>query len=148
MKVRFLSDLNVTHAQDGFKKLIHDYFVSIEEKDNLYMLKIPALFETDFCSVPRMPFAYLLLGGIAEHAGVLHDALYSEFCQVAIREIGGYEYLEYNRAWADSVFLHALKHCGIGFFKRQLMYAGVRAAGWRYFKRQNKISQTSITGAD
>lgn len=33
---------------------------------------------TDFCSVPRVPFAYDMLGNRARRAGSIHDGLYEE----------------------------------------------------------------------
>lgn len=36
----------------------------------------PVGFRTDFCSVPRVPLAYEMLGNRARRAGTIHDLLY------------------------------------------------------------------------
>ena len=38
---------------------------------------VPSGFITDFASVPRIPFAYMVTGGKAQAAAVIHDWLYS-----------------------------------------------------------------------
>lgn len=136
MKVFFISDLDVRHIDDNKWRLLHDYFVSIEVKDKIYLLHVPASFTTDFCSVPRLPFAYLLLGGIAQHAGLMHDALYSAFPNIQMRDITEQMPFIYSRAWADKMFLIGLKKLGVNLIKRQLMYWAVRSHGWRYFKKR------------
>ena len=136
MQLEINSDLRIQDTKNGFWALVTDYFVTIENKEEIVIIKIPEKFETDFCSVPRIPFAYLLLGGLAHHAGLIHDALYTDSSSVVIREISDHVQYEYSRAWADEVFLEALKACGIGLAKRLAMYAGVRLAGWRYFKKR------------
>lgn len=141
MQVNFISKLKVEHIDYDEWQLIADYFVSIEKRDEIYLLSIPSGFNTDFCSVPRLPFAYLLLGGIAQYAGLMHDALYSGAENVVLRNIESLENFEYSRAWADKVFLYGLKQCGIGIVKRHLMYYAVRTHGWRYFKKQLKNHQ-------
>lgn len=136
MKIQFISDLDVRHVESDRWKLIHPYYVSIEEKDKIYLVEIPQNFHTDFCSVPRLPFAYLLFAGMAQHAGVLHDALYSAMPEIVVREITGLQNIDYSRMWADKIFLAAMKHIGVSLFHRQAMYWAVRARGWRYFKKR------------
>jgi hypothetical protein len=41
---------------------------------------------TDFCSVPRVPFAYDMLGNRARRAGSIHDGLYEELLQDGVSE--------------------------------------------------------------
>lgn len=37
---------------------------------------VPKGFRTDFASIPRLPFVFLLLGGYGVVAGIVHDYLY------------------------------------------------------------------------
>ena len=48
----------------------------IYESDLLGPIMVPAGFETDLASVPRLPLIYTLWGGKAHREGVVHDFLY------------------------------------------------------------------------
>jgi hypothetical protein len=71
---------------------------------------VPAGFMTDFASVPRVPVAYSLTGGIAEGCATLHDFLYCTGCV--------------SRSVADSILSESMKEQGFGWFRRALIYAG------------------------
>lgn len=76
---------------------------------------VPEGFVTDFASVPRLPFAYLLFGNVAREAAVVHDWLYhSGAC---------------SRELADEVFAEASKACGVSAWRRGPMWLGVRLFG-------------------
>jgi hypothetical protein len=107
----------------------------VDEIDNIHVLlaplaydsdllqrriTVPKDFRTDFASVPRLPLAYMVVGGKGARAAVVHDFLYS----------GG---LEVTRAQADAVFREALAASGYGRIVRGLMYAGVRVGGANRF---------------
>ena len=80
----------------------------------------PAGFVTDLASVPRLPVAYFLAGGLAHAAAVVHDWLYDSH--------------ELTRAQADAVFREAAQACGVSAWRSWLMWAGVRRGGgnaWR-----------------
>lgn len=53
---------------------------------------IPRGYLTDKCSIPRIPFVYMLAGGLADEAGGVHDLCYStqlferEKCDEILRE--------------------------------------------------------------
>jgi hypothetical protein len=96
---------------------------------------IPAHFYTDFCSVPRIPFAYLLYGDIARRAGVLHDALYSPWPQIVARDIHTREVFEITREWADRVLEAAVVACHAPAWKAKMMYWGVRLKGGDYYRK-------------
>lgn len=76
---------------------------------------VPQGFITDLASVPRLPFAYLLVGGIGHAAAVVHDWTYTSH--------------EVSRDVADAVFREALRVLGISAFQAWLMYLGVRLGG-------------------
>jgi hypothetical protein len=76
---------------------------------------VPAGFVTDFASVPRLPVAFFLAGGLAHKAAVIHDWLYTVHTT--------------DRATADAVFQDAAKACGVSGWRAWVMWLGVRAGG-------------------
>lgn len=84
------------------------------------VLTIPATFITDFASVPRVPFAYLLAGNTAHAAAVVHDYLYGTHLVPKTR--------------ADRTFLEAMKVTHITKWRRWLMYLAVVLAGGSSYK--------------
>lgn len=92
------------------------------------VITVPAGFRTDLASVPRWPLAYWLTGGTADAAAVVHDYLYST------RLV--------SRAVADAVLREASAVSGVPWWRRGLMWAAVRVAGWRYWR--NGISRGEI----
>lgn len=80
-----------------------------------YTIVVPADFETDFASVPRLPLVYLFTGDVCHRAPLLHDYLYGQG--------------KPERAWCDRIFLEAMRAEGVSWIRRQAMYAAVRAAG-------------------
>ena len=76
---------------------------------------VSAGFLTDLASVPRMPLAYLVAGGVGNAAAVLHDYFYQTHV--------------IPRAEADALFLEALESLGVSWSRRWAMYLAVRAAG-------------------
>lgn len=80
---------------------------------------VPAGFDTDFASVPRLPLAFLFFGDRAHTAAVIHDYL----CRV--------DYPACRISWklAADVFLEAMKAEGVPMWQRWPMYSAVRFAG-------------------
>ncbi|MCQ4271089.1 DUF1353 domain-containing protein [Pseudomonas kuykendallii] len=81
---------------------------------------VPAGFETDFASVPRLPLTYALLGAYGHAAAVLHDYLYTSGAL--------------SRSKADRVFRNALRSSGIARWRAWLMWSGVRVGGRNRFE--------------
>lgn len=75
----------------------------------------PSGHRTDFCSVPRVPFAYDMLGNRAHKAGTVHDRLYITH--------------ELPREMADKVLKEMLLKDGVGEFEAQEFYLAVRIGG-------------------
>lgn len=76
-------------------------------------LDVPAGFETDFASVPRVPFAYWLTGNTAHAPATLHDYL----CRSG----------KVKRKQADKLFLEAMDAVGIPRGRALPMFIAVRA---------------------
>jgi hypothetical protein len=111
---RFTTKLVAEEIEEGLW-LLHEPLVY--ESDLLgKTIVVPTGFETDFASVPRIPLAFLLTGGKANKAAVIHDYLYAK--------------QEVSRAQADSVFLEAMKVSNQPGWRANLMWAGVRIGGW------------------
>jgi len=79
------------------------------------VIVVPTGFITDLASVPRLPLAFLLTGGKASAAAVVHDWMYSTH--------------EFERETADDIFHEAILAEGHSRFTAWLMWAGVRAGG-------------------
>lgn len=81
---------------------------------------VPVGFSTDLASVPRVPLAYMLAGGTAKKAAVVHDYLYTErLC---------------SRAEADAVLEEAMTASGQPWWRIKLMWAGVRLGGGSHWE--------------
>jgi hypothetical protein len=76
---------------------------------------VPTGFRTDLASVPRMPLIFLLAGDCAREAAVIHDWLYTTHLV--------------DRATADAVLREASAVTGVPWWRRTLMYWGVRIGG-------------------
>jgi len=79
---------------------------------------VPAGFETDFASVPRIPLAYWLTGDTAHLSAALHDFL----CRVLHRHG--------LMSWAEAAlhFRDAMRAEGVPRWRAWLMYWAVRMA--------------------
>lgn len=85
--------------------------------------KVPEEFITDFASVPRIPIVYDSLGNLFQRSAVIHDFLYST--------------APIPRLLADNVLLEAMQLDGISWFKRKLVYAGVRVGGGSHYGKSS-----------
>lgn len=81
---------------------------------------VPAGFATDLASVPRLPVVYLLTGGKANSAAVVHDFLYTN--------------KPVRRVVADAVLREASAVTWVPRYVRNLMWAGVRLFGRSHWK--------------
>lgn len=92
---------------------------------------VPAGFECDLDSVPRLPLAYWLAKGRTVTAAVVHDWLYKS----GRLHRGG---PAITRAEADRIFLAAMRDEGVAWRHRVLIYAAVRVAGRRSWRRHRR----------
>lgn len=103
---------------------------------------VPEGFITDFASVPRVPIAYLLTGGLGHAAATLHDFLYTSPHNTGTGRI-------VTREEADKILLGAavegMRLCGNGFLtaiknqlrytRARIMWVGVRLGGYWHWDR-------------
>lgn len=83
---------------------------------NLKSIWVPAGFQMDLASIPRIFRPLFPVHGKHTRAAVIHDWLYA-------KNIG-------KRKDADDLFLSIMKELGVGWFKRYAMWSAVRAGGW------------------
>jgi hypothetical protein len=84
-----------------------------------FTITVPEGFVTNFASVPRLPVIYELAGDTSSAAATVHDYLYST--HIVTRDV------------ADAVLREASAATAVPWWRRQLMWAGVRAFGWSHW---------------
>lgn len=115
-----LSSLELKDLKNSKFELISDYNYIIENRK----IKVPKGFVTDFASVPRILYVFILPYGKHSSASLIHDWLYSKECNIKT-----------TRKEADRIFLKILKEDSVNIFKRRSMYFAVRLFGWICFRR-------------
>lgn len=118
---QFLDPLVVQEIDDSVFQTVK---VFRYQSDIAGLLTVPALFYTDFASVPRLGIIYAMLGNCAHEPAVIHDWIY--FSAVVDRKIG------------DDVFLEAMGVIGIPAWKKKLIYWGVRLGGMHAWNKHRK----------
>jgi hypothetical protein len=76
---------------------------------------VPAGFETDFASIPKLFWSILPPNGKYTGAAVIHDFLYHHH--------------RYTRKRSDQIFREAMKVLGVNWLTRGIMYQAVRWFG-------------------
>lgn len=99
-------------------KLIEDL---VYEDEKHGRITVPAGFETDFASVPRIPVVFELVGDRGHAAATLHDWLYHND--------------KLTRKEVDKILLQALRDTNVGKVRSYLMYFGVRGFGWLFYMK-------------
>ena len=122
---RFLTDLKLTLLRGQFRsgrQLFKLDAPLVYESDRLQAtITVPWGFVTDMASVPKLPLAWLLAGGTANEAAVIHDWLYSSHA-VGDRPI--------TRAEADAVMREAIPASQDPNAPAVLMWLAVRLGGF------------------
>lgn len=116
----FLTGLEVVELDDNRARLLAPLTYFDAPTGRVYV--VPEGFETDYASVPRVPVVYLLFGGTAKRASVVHDWLYSIHA------------VPITRREADAVLFRAMRASGKGWLHSACMWAGVRLGGTRHWK--------------
>ena len=103
-------------------------------------VEVPAEFDFDEASVPRLPLIWLVAGGRGKAASAVHDYGYQRGGLVVD---GVFRVLA--RSEIDAVFFEAMAAdpmSGTSAAARWLMWSGVRAGGWYAWKRQAPRSKS------
>jgi len=141
MKVEFKNSLRVTAIKSpsgdsyGLWQLANPFYVWVydDDLDKVIEIVIGQDFVTDFVSTPKLPFTYLLFGGFANEAGILHDAGYSDWIGVQSRDLVSREPFVIEKAWIDKVLYAALIECRVSKWKASRMWLAVKLFGGKYF---------------
>jgi len=108
----------------------------VYRSDTIGVIIVDTGFVTNFASVPRLPFMYLLFGGVGDEAATLHDWLYRK----DHTQSTGHE-RKIDRATADKVLRGVIIECLTNdgsshltaCLTAWLMWAGVRIGGARHW---------------
>lgn len=117
----FITKLVVEQISDTEWRLIEPLAYFSERLDR--QITVPKGFVTDFASVPRLPFAYMIFGNIAQEEAVIHDYLYHKS--------------GVSREDADAVFDEAMQVKGKWWWRRKLMWSGLRLFGWQFYEEED-----------
>lgn len=134
-RVEFKTYLDTRGITDDVSELIADFIALVHSDTQTIKITVKTGFCTNFASVPRIPFAYLLFGGVGNYPAVAHDGLYSPSSKVEVIDIDTNEPFKVTREWADEVFKAGLEERGISSFKVNMMYWAVRLKGASYYKK-------------
>jgi len=82
---------------------------------------IPANFETDLASIPRVAWPIMAPSHSSLiRPAIIHDWFYRKTC-------------DFSRYQTDLIFYHMLKNDGVSTLRASMMYYAVRAFGWNYY---------------
>ena len=107
------------------------YITEVEQARDVYwmgVIVVPAGYETDLASVPRIPGVYWRTGNTAVLPAIVHDYLYERGDP------------DLTRKAADQVFLEAMEDEDdpSWWTTRRTMYRAVRMFGWRGWRKYRK----------
>jgi hypothetical protein len=88
-------------------------------------IQVPKQFKTDLASIPRGFRNIININGPHRAPAIVHDWLY------AVR--GEMVSVRLSRADCDEIFREAMKHAGVSWLVRNIMYSAVRVGGWLSF---------------
>lgn len=122
----FLDPLTVTEIDDStFAVAVRPFRY---KSDLAGLITVPVGFYTDFASVPRLGLIYSLLGNYAHQPAVIHDWLY--YSAITTRTI------------SDKVILEAMNVISIPFWRRGLIYEGLKIGGWWSWNKHRKLGHS------
>lgn len=120
---KFLTELDCRLKDDDKVWVIDSPLVY--QSDILGKIEVPAGFETDFASVPRVPLFFTFFGDRAHREAVLHDYLFrSDSVPLA------------SYSQANEVFFEAMKVRGKAVYVRYPMWWGVVLGGWTAYHKK------------
>jgi len=121
---KFLTELD-THLKHGRDDVWILDSPLIYDSDLVGRIVVPAGFETDLSSVPRIPFIFAMWGNRSHHEGAVHDALF----RVGFKP-------EVTWQLANMIFLEAMEARGKPWYIKYPMYWGVCLGSKVCFKKR------------
>lgn len=123
MKVTYYGEPKLSPVGSGSEWVVlEDFYVGVDSEsgDAPITYRVPAGFTTDLASVPRLPGMFLLFGGKARRAAILHDYLYHQ---------------RYPREAADLAFREAMRG-EVPDWAGWIMWKAVRIGGESYYREK------------
>jgi len=153
---------NITPIARGLYRLEEDYCYEWQHQGSRYRITVPAGFQYDGNSVPRLVWtlAGITPDGLNRAAGLVHDFIYRHCGKLPA---DSFQTLGYARAWpfngewlcivsnvwsrhgADRLYGRLLRVAGVSSFRRRVAYRGVRIGGaftWYWRLVANHFSRT------
>lgn len=134
-KVTYGTMLETREIAEKTFELTKPLYCHIMINHEWYECIVPEGFISDYCSVPRVPFAYMLFGGKYNKTGTLHDALYGDWSKIQIIHSASRFYIPITKELADNILYQSLRDEGASYFTAISMYQGVNVFGGIFFKR-------------
>ncbi len=105
-------------------QLYEDFEYYWDEKDKENKIVIPALFITDFASVPKLLWSIYPPTGLYTKAALMHDFLYKNGSAIG-----------YERKFCDQALRNAMMVSKVGFGTRWAFYLAVRLFGGKNWQK-------------
>ena len=135
----FTGPLDVRYLDDGHHwEVLRGFTYRVGDPNSAMFVHIPKGFVTDFAS---FPLGILLKspGGKWDKPAVVHDLLYKR---------GWIERDKHRvtleRKDCDDIFKEAMQVAGVDWFRRQIIYAGVRIGGWKPWAKYRKADHELV----
>ncbi len=128
---------DIRPIEDGKYRLKATYALGYRD----VVFKIRQGFIHDGASVPRLVWTIsgLRPDGLLRAAALIHDALYQNCGQLPLGWM--LPNRPFTRAESDTAFREIMKLAGVGWWKRKVAYAGVRAGGWASWRKHRRRIQ-------
>lgn len=122
----FLTKLTATHRdlKNGKWWILHEPLVYQLIGAEQIKITVPAGFESDFASVPRIPVCYLFFANEFQEGAVVHDYLY----RTGITD----------RRTSDRILQEIIIEAGYSKNFAWYVYAGVRIGGWKKWREYRR----------
>jgi hypothetical protein len=134
----FLGDLLIAYIDGKRWRVVEGFTYRLCQPDGVQYVSIPRGFITDFASFP-LGIVFKSPGGRWDKAAVVHDVLYKTgVVSVDGRSAGRSDPRPITRGEADAIFKEAMTVAGVGWFPKQIIYAGVRVGGWKAWNAHRK----------
>ena len=125
---QFITELDVKLKDENIwvlEKPLAYYSSLLKSKNKQPQIVVPAGFECDLASVPRIPFIYAAWGGRVHREAVLHDYLYRIDSNPVV-----------SFSMANRVFLEAAKLRKKPWYIQWPMFFGVTLGGYFYYHKR------------
>ena len=129
--IRPLNTVQERLGEDGDYILQHDLLAKLDIDGESLGIQVPRGLITDLTSVPWFGRIFVSRVGPWLEAAMVHDYLY-----IAWQDVPDRRPREADRRFADEVFLLAMEHSEVSWWRRMLIYTMVRWFGGGPFRRR------------